>query len=85
MKSNDPNFIAKELVSEIKNYSDFGGFNHQNAWDRKQCKNLLETHGFKKVTQNKFLICLRFLSIPTIFEMFNWSQYIWVVPKTIKN
>ena len=84
LKSNNPNFIAKELVSEIKKYSDFGGFNHQNAWNKKQCKNLLENYGFKVVTQNKFFIGLRFLSIPTIFEMFSWSQYIWVVPKSIK-
>ena len=46
------------------------GFNHQNAW-KKQFKNLLESQGFKVVTQNKFIISARFLSIPTIFEMFN--------------
>ena len=80
-KSKDPNFITKELVEQIKNYPDFGGFNNQNAWGKKQFKNLLENKGFKVVTQNKFLIVGRFISIPTIFEKFYSSQYIWVIPK----
>ena len=84
-ESNNAKFISNKLVREIQNYSDFGGFNHQNAWDRKQLRTLLENEGFKVITQNKFFIGARFLSIPTIFEMFSWSQYIWVVPESNKN
>lgn len=79
-KKNDIHQISKELREHIKNEKDFGGFNHQNAWSRNQLKQLLEMHGYKVITDNKYLITLKYLGIPSILNMFTWSYYILAKP-----
>lgn len=78
---NDPHEISRALVAKIKEQPDFGGFNHQNSWSKKQLRELVENHGFRVVSQSKPLIALRFLSIPDIFTTFGMSQYLYAIRK----
>ena len=82
--SNDIHGISRKLTERIETYKDFGGFNHQNAWSKKQLMQIVENAGFKVISQNKFFIVLRFLNIPRLFELFSWSQYLYAIPENSK-
>ena len=76
----DPRAISEALNRLIIDQTDFAGYNHQNAWSRKQFAELVAAHGFVVQLASDHEIRKRFNTIPGIDQMHRISQYLYAVP-----
>ena len=69
--------ISKTLNQYAISDSDFGQFNHQNAWSRKDLIEILEKMGFGFMTSDRERISKKYkFSIPDIKTSYNSSMYL---------
>ena len=77
IKTHTPSEISAELRKIVVNEEKTYHFNHQNAWSRKELKELLISKGFTVKSFDKELIIANFKDVPDISNKRVKSMYCW--------
>lgn len=85
LRSPSPHEIAAILRARVLEMEIDFTFNHQNAWSRTEMEALLNSHGFKLLSQDNAALVSKFHAVPGIAEMLDISAYYLAAPKEQHN